>query len=142
MKEPLVQPSSSMYRINVTPIIDVALVLVIILLVTAPLMTVADMDVELPGARTRDVRESEKVLVTVDAYGAVAIHEQRVGTAQFRAELAEVLRGLNSEEDAVVVIRADRGLSHGVVSRVVEQARAAGAARVAIATAPKVVESR
>ena len=53
MKEPLVQPSSSMYRINVTPIIDVALVLVIILLVTAPLMTVADMDVELPGARTR-----------------------------------------------------------------------------------------
>ena len=40
------------------------------------------------------------------------------------------------------MIRADRGLSHGVVSRVVEQARAAGAARVAIATAPKVVESR
>ena len=141
MKAPLVQSSPAMYRINVTPIIDVALVLVIILLVTAPLMTVADMDVELPGARTRDVRESEKVLVTVDAYGAVAIHEQRVGTDRFQAALADILRGLESDEDAVVVIRADRGLSHGVVSRVVEQARAAGAARVAIATAPKVVES-
>ena len=138
MKAPLVQTSPAMYRINVTPIIDVALVLVIILLVTAPLMTV---DVELPGARTRDVRESEKVLVTVDAYGAVAIHEQRVGTERFQGALAKVLRDLESGKEAVVVIRADRGLSHGVVSRVVEQARAAGAARVAIATAPKVVES-
>ena len=91
MKAPLVRPAPAMYRINVTPIIDVALVLVIILLVTAPLMSVADMDVTLPGARTRDVREADKVLVTVDAQGAVAIFEERVEAVDFRVALGQQL---------------------------------------------------
>lgn len=142
MKPPLVRPAPAMYRINVTPIIDVALVLVIILLVTAPLMSVADMDVTLPGARTRDVREADKVLVTVDAQGAVAIFEERVEAVDFRVALGQQLQEMDSRDDAVVVIRADQGLSHGVVSRIVEQARSAGAVRVAIATSPKVVDPR
>lgn len=142
MREPLVRPAPAMYRINVTPIIDVALVLVIILLVTAPLMSVADMDVTLPSARTRDVREADKILVTIDAHGGLAIHEDLVSPDDFRALLGEYLADLESSRDAVVVIRADQGLSHGLVSLVVEEARLAGAVRVAIATQTKVVDSR
>ena len=47
-------------RVNVTPIIDVALVLVIILLVTAPMMSVADLPVDLPSARTREAEDQRK----------------------------------------------------------------------------------
>ena len=96
MRPPIVQAPPPVYRINVTPIIDVALVLVIILLVTAPLLTVADLDVTLPGARTRDVDELHKVLVTLGRDGAVAIDEDRVAPERLRAALR---RRLAEKED-------------------------------------------
>ena len=65
MKQPLFEPAPTVARINVTPIIDVALVLVIILLVTAPMISNSDMDVDLPQVQTRAPEDEVRMSVTM-----------------------------------------------------------------------------
>src|SRR2546427_5150740 len=95
-------------KINVTPIIDVALVLVIILLVTAPLLSVADLPVDLPQARTREAEDERNVSITLSSTGRLAVDDQVVSPEA----LGALLRGKLSKrdnEDVLVVVRADSG---------------------------------
>src|SRR3990172_10431459 len=62
-------------KINVVPIIDVSLVLVIILLVTAPLLSVADLPVDLPQARTREAEDERNVSITLGTTGRIAVDD-------------------------------------------------------------------
>lgn len=119
-------------RLNLTPIIDVALVLVIILLVTAPMLSVADLPVDLPAARTRGLETERNVSITLDRAGEVAIDERIIRRGALTAELAQRLA--NESPDVLVVIRADAGLTYADIRGALEDARAAGAKRLAIAT--------
>ena len=134
MRPSIVSGPTPVHRINVTPIIDVALVLVIVLLVTAPLLTVPELEVYLPSARTRDLDHDEILMVTVDPAGAVAVNEEIVA----RDALKTDLRARLEEDDRVVVVRADTSLPHGLVESVIDDVRGAGAGRIAIATTHKV----
>ena len=137
MRQPLVNTSPMMTRINVTPIIDVALVLVIILLVTAPMLTVADLEVELPAAHSRDVEDQGLISITLSTSGEIAIDEQVLsGVDQIRAVLMSRIAEQKSDE-AMVVVRADAGLPHAVVRRVLEEARLGGATQLGLATRQK-----
>src|SRR5881397_904670 len=78
-------------RINVTPIIDVALVLVIILLVTAPMLAVSDLPVRLPEARTREAEDQRNVSITLSADGRLALDDVMVPRGTLRAHLAAKL---------------------------------------------------
>ena len=119
--------------VNVTPIIDVALVLVIILLVTAPMLSVADLPVDLPTARTREAEDERNVSVTLAADGALAVDERRVTRGELYAVLAEHL-SRPGNQDVLVVVRADSGTPYLTVRGLLEEARRAGARRLAIAT--------
>ena len=137
MRQPLVNTSPMMTRINVTPIIDVALVLVIILLVTAPMLTVADLEVELPAAHSRDVEDQGFISITLSTSGEIAIDEQVLsGVDQIRSALMSRIAEQESEK-AMVVVRADAGLPHSLVRQVLEEARLAGATQLGIATRQK-----
>jgi len=137
MRQPLVKTSSMMTRINVTPIIDVALVLVIILLVTAPMLTVADLEVELPAAHSRDVEDQGFISITLSTSGEIAIDEQVLsGVDQIRPALMSRIAEQESDK-AMVVVRADAGLSHALVRQVLEEARLGGATQLGIATRQK-----
>jgi biopolymer transport protein TolR len=118
-------------RINVTPIIDVALVLVIILLVTAPLMSVADLPVDLPQAHSRDAEDERNVSITRTASGELAIDETRVTPQTFAGALHARLAG---DANVLVVLRADSSLPYADVRGLLAKARAAGARRLAVAT--------
>jgi biopolymer transport protein ExbD len=120
-------------RINVTPIIDVALVLVIILLVTAPMLSVADLPVNLPAAHTREAEDERNVSITLSAGGHVAVDDEVVDRSQLRSRLAERLREPGNEA-VLVVVRADSGAPYADVRGLLADARAAGAKRLAIAT--------
>jgi biopolymer transport protein TolR len=124
--------SEPITRLNLTPIIDVALVLVIILLVTAPMLSVADLPVDLPAARTRGLESERNVSITLDLAGDVAIDELVVERGALTAALTERLATENS--DVLVVIRADAGLPYSAIRSALEDARAAGAKRLAVAT--------
>jgi len=134
MRAPLVNTSPMMTRINVTPIIDVALVLVIILLITAPMLSVADLEVDLPAAHSRDVEEQGFISVTLSTTGEIAIDETVLtGIDMVRSTLAARIAERDGDE-AMVVIRADAGLPHALVRQVLEEARLSGATHLGIAT--------
>lgn len=128
-------------RINVTPIIDVALVLVIILLVTAPMLSVADLPVDLPQARTREAEDERNISVTLSADGELAVDADRVAGEGLRPHLASRLAEPGNQA-VLVVIRADSSVPYGRVRELLAQARAAGARRLAIATRQRVEATR
>ena len=120
-------------KVNVVPIIDVSLVLVIILLVTAPLMTVADLPVDLPQAHTREAEDERNVSITLSSTGALAVDEEVVTRESLPGVLATHL-AKNGNQDVLVVVRADSGAPYTEVQGLLKDARAAGATRLAIAT--------
>jgi len=123
-------------KVNVTPIIDVALVLVIILLVTAPLISVADLPVNLPQAHTREAEDQRNVSITLGSGGELAVDDRIVAESELTAALAARLADLGS--DVLVVVRADADAPSGRVRELLDLARGAGAKRLAIATRQKV----
>lgn len=128
-------------KVNVTPIIDVALVLVIILLVTAPLLSVADLPVDLPQARTREAEDERNVSITLSTGGALAVDEEIIP----RLALTPMLRMRLSQDgnpDVLVVVRADSGVPFSSVQGILADARAAGATRLAIATRQRTEAAR
>ena len=128
-------------KINVTPIIDVALVLVIILLVTAPLLSVADLPVDLPQARTREAEDERNVSITLSSSGRLAVDDEAVSPEG----LGALLRGKLSKrenENVLVVVRADSGAPYEAVSRLLGEAKSAGATRIAIATRQRTEQVR
>lgn len=124
-------------KINVTPIIDVALVLVIILLVTAPLMSVTDLPVDLPVAHTREAEDERNISVTVAANGGLAVDERRVERDALRRVLGERLLEPGNA-NVLVVVRADSSIPYDEVAKLLDEARAAGAKRLGIATRQRV----
>ena len=120
-------------KVNVTPIIDVALVLVIILLVTAPLLSVADLPLNLPQAQTRESEDERNLSITLSSRGELALDDHIVS----RNDLPSALRARLEQKDnenVLVVVRADMDASYGTVKEILEEARDAGARRIAIAT--------
>src|SRR5262245_59967339 len=109
MRRRAVPGSELITKVNVTPIIDVALVLVIILLrVTAPLLSVADVPLDLPQAATREAEDERNLSITLGVHGELAIDEQRISanalTSALRARLEEP-----GNADVLVIVRADSG---------------------------------
>jgi biopolymer transport protein ExbD len=129
--------SEMIVRPNMTPLIDVALVLVIILLVTAPMMSVADLPVNLPQARTREAEDERNLSITLGADGRLAVDEQMVVPAMLGAMLSARLAEPGNK-NVLVVVRADTGTPYARVRELLEQARNAGATRLAIATRQRV----
>jgi len=137
MKPPLVQTSPMLTRINVTPIIDVALVLVIILLITAPMLSVANLEVNLPAARSRDNEETGFISISVSRDGEIAVDERIVPRTALLAGAVQARIAERGEKEPYIVVRADEGLPHGLVREVLDAARDGGAARLGVATRQK-----
>ncbi|AXF25392.1 biopolymer transporter ExbD [Burkholderia pyrrocinia] len=119
-------------EINVTPLVDVVLVLLVIFLVAAPLMTHA-IRVDLPKAAgiARD-SPARAVIVTVDAHGAIDIDGRPTTPADVESALA---RRVAQDPRTSVSLHADRGESFGAVAAVIASIGRAHVAHVAIATA-------
>lgn len=120
-------------KVNVTPIIDVALVLVIILLVTAPMMSMTKMPVDLPQARTREAEDQRNVSITIGAGGRLAVDDTDVAPGRLEAELARRLAEPGNR-NVLVVVRADTSVPFATIRRTLQDARGAGAQRLALAT--------
>ena len=119
--------------INVTPLVDVCLVLVIIFMVTAPLFEQPSLDVNLPKATTKEGEEKENITVTLTSDGKIAVNEQEV-TAD---ELGPALKmKLAHSGEKHVILRADKESLHGDLLMAMRLAKEFGAKSMAIATEP------
>ncbi len=119
--------------VNVTPIIDVALVLVIILLITAPVLSISDIGVNLPKTQTRGVEDESRLSITLGLTGELSLEKNIVSREGLAAELKELL-SMPGRESTLVVIRADEDVPYRMVREILKEARNAGARRLAIAT--------
>ena len=120
--------------INVTPLVDVGLVLVIIFMVTAPLFEQPALNVNLPKASTKEGEEKENITVTITPDGKMAVNEQEVPRDGLQSALKKKLR-LSDEKH--VILRADKESLHGDLLFVMKIAKEQGAKSMAIATEPK-----
>jgi biopolymer transport protein ExbD len=127
------QRTPSTVRINVTPIIDVAMVLVITLLVTAPMIARSDIEIDLPQTQTRSVEDEVRVHVTLGMDGRVAVEDQILPAPDLAAALREQL-SRPGNENVLVVVRADAAMPYREVREAMAVVRAAGARRIAFAT--------
>ena len=120
---------SELHEINVTPFIDVMLVLLIIFMVAAPLSTV-DLPVDLPTASANPQKRPDKpIYVTIKADLAVAIGEMPVK----RVDLVKTLDAAPGvDKDRRIFLRADRAVRYGEMMSVLEILRAGGYAKIAL----------
>lgn len=125
-----------MAEINVTPLVDVMLVLLIIFMVTAPLLTAA-VPLELPESRANPVSQTqqEPVTISMDAEGRIFIGEDEVDSATLPDRLADIASpGPDGEEGPGVLLRADRKLDYGSVMAVMGEINRAGVTHVKLVT--------
>jgi biopolymer transport protein TolR len=113
-------------EINVTPLVDVVLVLLLVFMVTAPLMS-RGIDVSLPVANQPQIPPGDRITVSVNAQGRIYVGDNVVNIAL----LEDKIRGLTGgRPEAVVYLRADEGLRYGDVIRVVDVIKKAGVDRI------------
>ena len=116
--------------INVTPLVDITLVLLIIFMVTAKLIAGQGIPLDLPKAATAGATQTT-LTVSIDAQGRVSANGKPVASDQ--ALLDQTRRALEENRKLRTVISASAAANHGAVMRVVDTVREAGAARIAFA---------
>jgi biopolymer transport protein ExbD len=114
--------------INVTALVDVAFVLLIVFMITAPLMQ-GGVDVQLPRAEARPITAKEGMVVSVDREGRIFIDETAVSLRDFRLTFAALVQ---SRKPKSVYLRADRRVPYGDVVRVLATIRTSGVTDVGL----------
>lgn len=122
--------------INVTPLVDVCLVLVIIFMVTVPIMmTTSPLKVDLPKAKTIEAREDINITVAVDPEGHIAVDEKEGSFEDLPRLLSTAFekKGI----DKMVIIKADKVVLHGQVLEIMDLVKRLGGSRMSVATIQK-----
>jgi len=121
-------------EINVTPFVDVMLVLLIIFMVTAPLMT-QGVEVDLPTTKTVKnlPQDSEHLVLSIKKDGKLFLDEYQVS----QEELGEHLKRLVAKQKKQLFLRADKEVAYGIVVAVMGEIKAAGIDRLGIVAEPK-----
>ncbi len=126
-----------MSDINVTPFVDVMLVLLIIFMVTAPMM-IEGLNVDLPEATAKPLdSEKEHLVITIDKNHLVYINDFKVAVDFLGEKLNKMLQG---RSDLAVYLKADKNIPYGIVVQVMAEIKEAGIEQLGMITEPAVIE--
>jgi biopolymer transport protein TolR len=127
-----------MSEINVTPFVDVMLVLLIIFMVTAPMM-MQGLDVQLPQVDSEAMRlEDEQVIITLNEKGEIYLDEFQVPLEDLNIKLKRVME---VKETGLVYLRADQNIPYGRVAAIMGEVRQAGVTNLGLVTEPETVQT-
>lgn len=122
-----------MPEINVVPLVDIMLVLLIVFMITAPMLS-AGLKVDLPQARTAEPLDPKQpIVITVTKEGQLTVGDQTVAREDIAAEVRRLLDG----EDRHVHVRGDREVAYGEIVAVMDHLAANGIVKIALLTTGK-----
>ena len=120
-------------EINVTPFVDVMLVLLIIFMVTAPLLTVG-VQVDLPETSADSLsEETEPLTITINAKGEIFIQEKKV---EYKKIIAKILAVSNNRTNTRIYVRGDKTINYGRVLEIMGMLSGSGFTKVALISEP------
>jgi biopolymer transport protein ExbD len=121
----------SMAEINVTPLVDVMLVLLVIFILTAPLIVPQSMKVNLPKTQAVTLQEKNKKMeLVIDSSGALTLDGKQVSDK----ELERALSAASSNPEAALAIQADKGVPYGRVAEIMAISQGAGVVKLSFVT--------
>jgi biopolymer transport protein ExbD len=120
---------TSISDINITPFVDVVLVLLVIFMVTAPMLVREQMNVNLPKAQTGEKSAAQAIAIVIRKDGAITLMEHPVTLDQIEGEIKALVA---KNPDSQAVISADTDTKHGDVVRVMDTIKKAGLTKFAI----------
>jgi len=123
---------SSLADINVTPLVDVVLVLLIIFMVTAPILQ-SGIEVAIPHTKTVKEITEERLVITIDRQQRVFLNNEPININQMKARLRDKIR---DPEGQSVFVRADENVPFGAFATVMDAVKQSGITNVSIVTQP------
>ncbi len=123
---------ATLAEINIVPLVDVVLVLLLIFMLTAPMMY-RGIDVNLPRASAKPTAVEERMVLTVTKDRALFLNEKRVAPGGLEGTLRDAFR---TRTDKTLYLKADAGLSYGAVVETMDMVRRAGIERLGMVTEP------
>ena len=123
---------SVMSEINVTPLVDVMLVLLIIFMVTAPLLQ-QGIDVNLPQAKGKNLPPEERLSIVIKKGGDIFLNDNHISMAELTKKLTAV-----SKMNPNVFLKADKDVPYGLVVEVMGEVKEAGIEKLGMITEPKI----
>jgi len=123
---------ASLAEINIIPLVDVVLVLLLIFMLTAPMMY-RGIDVNLPKAASRPTAVEERMILTVTKDRTLYLNEKPVSLATLETQLRDAFK---ARTDKTLYLKADAGLAYGAVIETMDRVRRAGIERLGMVTEP------
>ena len=123
---------TSLAEINIIPLVDVVLVLLLIFMLTAPMMY-RGIDVNLPRAAAKPTAVEERLVLTVTKERALFLNDKRIAPGGLEGALHDAFR---NRTDKTLYLKADAGLSYGAVVETMDMVRRAGIERLGMVTEP------
>lgn len=130
-------------EINITPLTDVMLVLLVIFMVTTPLLVMQSFKIKLPKAVSAEPDAGKGITLSIATGGVIYLNNKAVKLVPegFNQGMEGLLNSIKSEllsaSDKTVIIKADKDIPHGIVVKVLDTAKRAGAEKLSIATEPE-----
>jgi len=123
-----------MHDINVTPFVDVMLVLLIVFMVSAPLLTVG-VPISLPQSQAKALEQNnEPLTISVDVDGKVFLQNDEIKLDDLVPKLKAIIQARGGKIDDLIYVRGDRKADYGTMMRVMGRISAAGFQRIALVT--------
>ena len=123
---------TSLAEINIIPLVDVILVLLLIFMLTAPMMY-RGIDVNLPRAASRPTAVEERMVLTVTKDRTLYLNDKPVSLSTLETQLRDMFKG---RTDRTLYLKADAGLAYGTVVETMDRVRRAGIERLGMVTEP------
>jgi biopolymer transport protein ExbD len=120
--------------INITSLIDVTFMMLLFFMITSSFLEQPGIKLELPSAKTSAHAEAQEYVLTIDKKGELFLNRQAVNLAGLEAEIRNALPKM---KDGALVLKADQGISHGLVVRVMDMAKRGGVKKLIIGTKPE-----
>jgi biopolymer transport protein TolR len=124
---------TAMAEINVTPLVDVVLVLLIIFMVTAPLMQ-RGIDVDLPRTVAQTAKQEDRIVVSVGKDGKIFIGDVQIPLEDLRDQIIKRVAG--QENKKAVFLRGDKNLRYEVIMQVMDEMKRSGVPTIGLVTEP------